>query len=255
LLLIDGMSEREELVAHAMQYGLGDIPVVGGSAGDDMEFDKTYVYFDGHFHTDSAVLVLVSTFLPFMAFKTQHLVVTDIRFVVTEADTDQRVIREINGLPAAAEYARLVGLKVEELTSTHFATSLVVVMIDGVEYVRSIKSANPDGSLSFFCAIEEGLVLRLARGANLLPNLEQMFATINSKIGKPQLVFGFDCAFRMIEIQQQGLIEPVNAIFRKNNTVGFNCYGEQIYGIHVNQTLTGLAIGTHPMGGRGYSDE
>jgi len=128
-------------------------------------------------------------------------------------------------------------------------------MIDGVEYVRSIKSANPDGSLSFFCAIEEGLVLRLARGANLLPNLEQMFATINSKIGKPQLVFGFDCAFRMIEIQQQGLIEPVNAIFRKNNTVGFNCYGEQIYGIHVNQTLTGLAIGTHPMGGRGYSDE
>jgi hypothetical protein len=36
----------------------------------------------------------------------------------------------------------------------------------------------------------------------------------------------------------------VSQIFRLNNTVGFNTYGEQFAGVHINQTLTGIAIGT-----------
>jgi len=36
--------------------------------------------------------------------------------VVTEADPAKRIVKEINGLPAAEEYARLVGVDVHELT-------------------------------------------------------------------------------------------------------------------------------------------
>jgi hypothetical protein len=36
----------------------------------------------------------------------------------------------------------------------------------------------------------------------------------------------------------------VAEIFRNNNTIGFNSYGEQFHGVHVNQTLTGIAIGS-----------
>jgi hypothetical protein len=32
----------------------------------------------------------------------------------------------------------------------------------------------------------------------------------------------------------------------KNNTVGFNTYGEQFRGLHINQTLVGIAIGMAP---------
>jgi hypothetical protein len=35
----------------------------------------------------------------------------------------------------------------------------------------------------------------------------------------------------------------VEQVFRDNNTVGFSSYGEQYLGVHVNQTLTGIAIG------------
>jgi hypothetical protein len=31
-----------------------------------------------------------------------------------------------------------------------------------------------------------------------------------------------------------------------NNCIGFSSYGEQYHGFHVNQTFTGLAIGTEP---------
>jgi hypothetical protein len=245
-LLIDGLSVREEPVTHLLQYALGKIPLFGGSAGDDLKFARTGVYSNGHFHSDSAILILINTSLPFRIFKTQHFIATDERLVVTEADTARRVVNEINGRPAAEEYARLVGVDVQELDPIHFAVSPVVVMINGTEYVRSIQKANADGSLTFFCAIEEGLVFRVARGVDLVNNLEQAFDNILAEIGPPQLVFACDCILRTHEILQSGLKERIGEIFRRNNTVGFNSYGEQFQGVHVNQTLTGVAIGSAP---------
>jgi hypothetical protein len=245
-MLIDGMSIREEPVTHALQYALGKIPLFGGSAGDDMKFTKTHVYSDGRFHSDSTVLILINTSLPFKIFKTQHFVSTDERLVVTEADPARRIVHEINGLSAAAEYARLVGVDVHELNSMSFAVSPVVVMIDGTDYVRSIQKANDDGNLAFYCAIEEGLVLRVAHGVDLVKNLEQTFDKIREEIGPPQLVFGCDCILRNLEISQNGLKDRVGEIFMRNNTIGFSSYGEQFRGVHVNQTLTGCAIGAAP---------
>ena len=103
LLPIDGLSIREEPVAHALQDPLGNIVLFGGSAGDDMEFTRTRVFSDGQFHADSAILILFNTSLPFKQFKTQYFISTAERLVVTEADNVQRVVKEINGLPSAAE--------------------------------------------------------------------------------------------------------------------------------------------------------
>ncbi len=243
LLLIDGMSMHEEIVAHTLQNAFGNTILVGGSAGDDQKYEKPFVYCDGRFHSDSAVLILIYTTLPFKAFMTQHFVSTEERLVVTEADPVKRTVKKINGLPAAAEYARLVGVEVRELGSIEFSVSPIVVRIGGLDYVRSIQKANPDGSLSFFCAIDRGVVLRVAHGAELVNNLEQAFARIQAEIGKPQFVFGCDCILRNLEITKNCLNDYVGEIFRRNNTVGFNSYGEQFHGVHVNQTFTGIAIG------------
>ncbi|MDD5059186.1 MAG: FIST N-terminal domain-containing protein [Sideroxydans sp.] len=243
LMLIDGLSVREEQVAHALQYALGNIGLFGGSAGDDQRFAKTFVFGEGRFYSDSAVLVLLNTSLPFKIFKTQHFISTDERLVVTEADTERRIVKEINGLPAAAEYARLVGVDVHELNPMRFAAAPVVVMIDGTDYVRSIQKANADGSLTFFCAIEEGVVFRVAHGVGLLNNMEQAFAEVRAQIGQPQLVIACDCILRNLEVSQGGLKERVGEIFKSNNAIGFSSYGEQFHGVHVNQTLTGIAIG------------
>lgn len=243
-LLIDGLCMREESVAHSIQNALGKIPLVGGSAGDGLNFGASYVYVDGAFRSNCAALVLTTTALPFTVFKTQHFVPTDHRLVITRADTARRVVHEINGLPAAPEYARLVGVALEHLTPKSFAASPVVVLIDGNNYVRALQKANPDNSLTFYCAIEEGLVLRVASGLDLADNLEQAFGEIRSEIGPPQLVLACDCILRRMEITQNHLEERVASIFARNNAVGFNTYGEQFRGVHVNQTLTGVAFGS-----------
>jgi hypothetical protein len=245
-LLIDGLSLREEPVIRTLQNAFGKLPLVGGSAGDGLHFGSTQVYSEGRFHADSAVVALVTTKVPFRIFKTQHFEPTDRRVVVTAADAEHRIVMEIDGRPAAESYARFVGTDVQSLDPHRFAEQPIVVLIDGTNYVRSIQTANPDGSLTFFCAIEEGIVLRGARGVDLVGNLAETFAGIQAAIGQPQLVVGCDCILRRVEITGRGLVERVEELFQANNTIGFSSYGEQYLGVHVNQTLAGIAIGEVP---------
>ena len=243
LLLIDGLSVREEPVTRAVQSVLAKMPLVGGSAGDGTAFARTRLYFDGRFRSDCAILALLSTRLPVKVFETHHFVATDERLVVTEADPARRIVREINGLPATQEYARVLGVDVAELGPRHFSAWPVVVLIDGVSYVRSIQKAADDGSLTFYCAIENGMILRIARSGDLLENLRQKFAEVRAAIGQPQLVLAFDCHLRRIEICAIPQRERIVDLMLNNHCLGFCTYGEQYRGVHINQTLTGVAIG------------
>ncbi len=243
LQLIDGLSVREEAVTRAIQSALGVTPLVGGSAADGADLGRTLVYADGQFHSDAAVLTLVATPLPFRLFDTHHFQPTDERLVVTSADPARRVVREINGLPAAQEYARLLGVPLADLTPRHFAGSPVMVIIGGASYIRSIRKANPDGSLTFFCAIENGLILRIGRSLDLHANLQLALARVRSEIGPPQLVLGCDCVLRRVEILQRPDKDAITAALQDSNIIGFNTYGEQFRGVHLNQTLAAIAIG------------
>jgi hypothetical protein len=84
---------------------------------------------------------------------------------------------------------------------------------------------------------------------DLVENLEQTFTLLQAEIGPPQFVLGYDCILRKLEIEQKHLTDNVDELFRRNNTIGFNTYGEQFRGVHVNQTLVGIAIGTDSMEG------
>ena len=246
-MLIDGLSVREEPVTRSLQSVLGKLPLIGGSAGDGAHFKRTHVYFNGCFQPDSAILILVSTRLPFRIFKTHNFVATDDRLVVTEADPARRLVKEINGRPAAQEYARLLGIKAHDLNLEHFATWSFIVLINGESYLRSIQKVNPDDSLTLFCAIENGLVLRLARSVNLLENLEQALARVHTEIGTPQLILGADCIHRKLEANRSADKDRIAELYLRNNTTGFSTYGEQFRGVHINQTFVGVAIGANLM--------
>jgi hypothetical protein len=244
LLLIDGLSMREEPVASSLHTCLGNVPLFGGSAGDGLDFGSTHVYHGGAFHEDSAVIMLVETSQATMVFKTQHFESTHQKMVVTAADTRSRTVYEINGEPAAQEYARMVGVGgIAALDPTVFATHPVVVRIGGGDYVRSIQKVGERNSLIFYCAIDEGLVLTLARGTNMVQDLDNLFADVNAKVGPPQLIIGCDCILRNLEIRREQHLERISEMMTRHNVVGFSTYGEQFNSMHVNQTFTGVAIG------------
>jgi hypothetical protein len=242
-LLSDGLAMQEELLVSALAASLDDIQMIGGSAGDGIRFGETFLYHAGQFRTDCALFTVISTTTPFRVFKTEHFRPSATKMVVTEAQPARRIVTEINGEPAAREYARLVGLEVDKLTPMIFAAHPVVVSVAGTSYVRSIQKVNEDESLSFFCAIDEGIVLTVAEGLDIVDNLAGALAEVSREIGTPALVLGCDCILRSLEIEQRGVRDRIGRLLAAHNVVGFATYGEQFNAMHVNQTFTGIAIG------------
>ncbi len=245
-MLIDGLCRCEELVVSTIHAALGGLPLFGGSASGDLGFTQSLVFHNGQFVRDTAVLALVRTSRAVKLFTTEHFVGASTKMVVTEADTERRVVTEINGEPAAREYARLVGISTDPLTPMIFAKHPVVVKVGGRYYVRSIQKVNEDDSLTFFCAIDQGIVLTLAEGTDIFASLVSLFTDIENEIGPPELVIACDCILRSLELEQSQVKAKTGHLFADHNVIGFSTYGEQFQAMHVNQTFTGAAIGFAP---------
>lgn len=242
-LLIDGLAMREEVVTSAIHVALSDMPFFGGSAADDLVLEKTLLYHRGAFRSDRAILSLVSTTRKFEVFKTQHFVESGDRFVITAADSAKRIVTEINGEPAAQEYADMVGVPVSELCGSLFASHPLILTVRGSAHARPVRSANDDLSMSFSAAVEQGSILTIGRPLDIVDDLRRLLDDIRARIGRPALLIGCDCCYRRMELEQTGRKEFVGDMFRECNAVGFATYGEQFGALHNGHTLSGVAIG------------
>ena len=246
-LMVDGLSAAEDALATAITAGLGarlgrltGMPLVGGSAGDGGRYGRTFVIHGGRALTDAAVLALLRTDCRARAFQTDHLIPTATRMVVTGADPARRLVTEIDAEPAAAEYARLLGREVSDLTPYDFAAHPLVVRAGGRHHVRAIQRVE-GSALKFFSAIEEGLVLTLAEPGDMAAHLERELSAL-SLDGAPDAILACDCTLRRVEAEERQLGGALSAILARHRATGFSTYGEQMGAMHVNQTLTGVAI-------------
>ena len=240
-LLVDGLSRMEDQLVAALRLGLGGIPLFGGSAGDALRFGSTQVLEGGRFRSDAAVLAVVRTRCPVQVFKYDHFSPSEVKMVVTEADPQRRVVREINAEPAALEYARLVGKDPAQLSPFVFAAHPVVVTIGGQHHVRAIQKVEDNGDLTFYSAIDEGVVLTLAEPQGMAEHLEKALGSLSID-APPEYIVACDCILRRIEVEQKQQAREISEMLSRNNVVGFNTYGEQYNAVHVNQTFTGVAI-------------
>lgn len=239
-LMVDGLSIREDELTAALGPGLGPVPLFGGSAGDGTRFGATFVLQDGRFQQGRAVLMLVRTACTVKVFSLNHLVPTNRRMVVTGADPARRVVHQINAEPAAQEYARLLGKDPAQLTTFTFAAHPVVVRIGGSHHVRAIQRMAENGDLVFFSAIDEGLVLTLAEPLDMAAHLDEALSGLAE--GERPAILACDCILRRIAAEENQRYGAVSALLKAHGVVGFSTYGEQLNSMHVNQTMTGVAI-------------
>lgn len=241
LLLVDGLSTREDALAASLAAGLGTTPLFGGSAADGTRFLETFVISGPEVLRHAAVLALVRTACPVRVFNLDHFRPTETRMVVTRADPARRVVQAINDAPAAREYARILGKDPGQLTPFTFAAHPVVVRVGGQHHVRSIRQVDETGDLIFYSAIDEGLVLSLAEPLDMAAHLEAALADL-SRPDPPAAILACDCVLRRMEAQEKQLTGRVSALLAAHRVVGFSTYGEQRGAMHVNQTLTGVAL-------------
>ncbi len=85
------------------------------------------------------------------------------------------------------------------------------------------------GFVLFFCSAEYDL-----------PALGQ---ALQQRLGPLLLTIGCDCFLRRLELESRDSLAEVGSFLRSQRVLGFNSYGEQFNGMHINQTFTGVAIG------------
>jgi hypothetical protein len=243
LFLVDGLSHREELLTMTVQDALGDIPLIGGSSGDGLIFSETGVLCDGAFRSGTAAIVMLTSARPMQVFSECFYRPGEAKMVVTLADPEKRIVHEINAAPAAEEYRRLVGAPDAVLDTAFFAAHPPMVRTGGAYHVRAIQSANPDGSLTFYGAVDRGIVLAIGEPLDRIARMEGFFARLRDEIGEIDHVLCFDCVLNRIDVENRQLTRSVADIYLDNRVRGFNTYGEQFRAAHLNQTLSGLVIG------------
>lgn len=240
-LLSDGLSLREDQLVSALGPALGGAPLFGGSAADGINFGRTFVLAEGAFRSNLAVLTFIRTNCQVKVFRFDHLLPTETRMVVTDADPANRIVREINAEPAARAYARALGRDPDQLSPFIFAAHPVVVRIGGNHHVCAIQRVEPNGDLKFFTAIDEGLVLTLAEGQDIAAHLEHSLDSL-SPDGPPEAIIACECILRRLEVEETQVKGVMSQTLARHNVIGFNSYGEQLNMLHVNQTFTGVAI-------------
>lgn len=246
ILLIDGLSVKEEEFVSLLDDVFKGLPLIGGSASDQLKFESTLVFANGELRENAATLAIVTTTIPFELFKVQHFRETERKFVITASTPKNRTVQEIEGIPAALFYAQMLGLDISELNPSVFSKNPVMLKIRDDYYVRSIQKMNPDLSLTFYCAIDNGLVLRLGSLRSIAESSNKLFNHLDKTLGKDKLCLSFECVLRKLEISELPLEEKEKLMnqYSDNNVVGFHTFGEQLNGVHINQTLTGVAFGT-----------
>lgn len=240
-LIVDGLSLREDVLTAALSPALRDMPLFGASAGDGVDFAETLVALNGRIVTGGAVLNLIRSRHRTRVFSLDHLRPTETRMVVTDADPARRIVKAINAEPAAREYARIVGLDPEQLDRFTFAAHPVVVRIGEAHHVRAIQQVNEAGELVFFSAIDEGMVLTVAKSQNMASHLQDKLDELAQDAPFSDII-GCDCILRRLEAEQTQMTGTLSRIMASHNVTGFSTYGEQIGPLHVNQTMTGVAF-------------
>jgi len=244
LSFIDGLRGREEVVTAQLAEALDGVRLIGGSAGDDLRFAETKVILGGRAFTNGLVLLCAHAKDRFEIVKHQHFTTTTRRLAITKVDTSKRRVYEMDGLPAMSAYALALGLDVAEVTNDVTFMNPITFECRGEVYVRSIQQVHDDGSITFFCGVEEGMVLALGGHMDMVEQLREDFDASISRHGTSEFMIGYNCILRALEAEKREHVGSLSDLWQRaaRSSIGFDTYGEQLDGLHINQTLLAVML-------------
>jgi hypothetical protein len=244
IVLFDGLCLGEKIVRQLSLESSLALPFVGGSAADELKFERTLVSCDERMSADGLVLLVLRMAVPFFYDHFVHYKPTEASAVVTRAEPNRRIVWEMDGKPAAARYAELLGLRAaSELSHSHFARNPLGVVIGDSVYARSPNAIVEGTGLQFYCFIEAGTKVTLLKQGDILADARA--AVERAREYLPGAIRGallFNCVLRYLEMKEDGKVDAFNESFAGFPFAGFNTYGEELF-THHNQTLTALFMG------------
>ena len=244
LVFFDGLSGMEERAMEELGSG-NDLRFVGGSAGDDLKFQKTFVFADGEAHSNRAVVALARCAMPYRVIKTQSFV--PLAPELTATKISGREVLEFNGKPARQAYEEALtaaGISFKDPTECFMEYPLGLVLDIGDSqdiYIRSPQRVADDGQgLVFYCAITDGITFNLMKGGDIVSDTAAAMAAATQGM-KVEGLLNFNCILRSLGLKAHDQLEAYGKVFQMPS-IGFATYGEAYLG-HINQTSVMVVFG------------
>jgi hypothetical protein len=136
----------------------------------------------------------------------------------------------------------MCGLPPEEIDRKHLALHPAIITVGERAYPRGFAELLGDGSMRCACAIDEGVVFRVAAQIDYVDHLASSLQGIREDLGESVLLLGMECAARRQMVEQQEVASEVAALFEDFNVWGFSCMGEQANSLNMNNSFNCIAF-------------
>lgn len=243
ILLIDGLSGAEEKVLSVINSIFeGNLNLVGGSAGDDLQFKKTLVSINGEVISDGAVFLMIKSNIKMKIYKENIFDSQGIHINITKADEKNRNILEIDNIPAKTRYAQLLNIDKIHLEN-YILKNPIGRKIGNSIYISSIANINGE-TLHMYAQVFENTKAEILKAKNPVQVQQETFKKIHNDFTEIYGIFCINCILRSLQFESDGNIKELSSGFKSLGEYGgFVSYGEQFKKQHVNQTLTMLVMG------------
>ena len=249
LVIDDGFQfKKEELLLGALDKNQG-LVLVGGGAADSAQ-QSSEIHVDGEVVSDAVLMALFRTEAPWAALRHHPYTPTGETVTVTKTDDAGKIVFEIDGQPAAARYAELLDVGVDDLEfgkPRGFSQRSLALKVGREYFMRTPWKPQDDGSILFATAVQEDTQLEMMRLGDMGEMAARFFdETVPYRCPNPSASLLFHCSGCQWVADSTGATPAIAEAFKRApSPAGFNVYFEIYCGFHINTTLTTLAFGSH----------
>ena len=265
MAITEGLAENGAAIPRGIQEVFGrNFPIVGGAAGDDFLFQKTYQYCNDQVLTGAVIGIGLSGKFSFGIGVRHGWEPIGLPMKVTKAEGAKLI--EVNNRPALSIYEDYFGKKAEELIKEPIAkmayTYPLGMSVEGSPelLIRDVVIANEKGEITCAAEIPEGSEIRLMLGdpekAIQVAKEAAEGALVQLKGVKPKAVFVFDCMARnkLLGARIGEEIAAIqNVLGKEVPLIGFYTYGElaplggilgpECFSVWHNETMALMVLG------------
>lgn len=238
LLLCDGLSGMEETIITTFYFTKENFKIIGGSAGDNLNFKETLIYIGSK--RVHSVAIFFNSKTKTHILKENIYEPTGKKLLITDADTIKRTVKTFNTLPAATAYANALNINESDLPNHFMNHPLGKMYNDSISIVSPMK-VNKDKSITFYSQLLPNTFVQILKPVDPIAEIKK---TLSNVPFSPSYVLAINCILRSLKFQQDGIWKSIDKEILNfcPNTSGFISYGEQFYKVHSNQTMVLLLV-------------
>lgn len=238
IVLLDALAGHGEEAALILANTLGEAPLVGGAAGDDLAMKQTLVGLGGNVKSDSIAVATIFSRVPLgIGVRHGHQPLSSQEHRVTRADGS--VVLEVDGRPAwdvwlehSGKRARELGLDPEGQPGAYLLRFEAGLRIGDEFKVRAPLAPKPGGGILFATPMLEGTLFHIMESdaAKQVDSAVEAARRARSALGGAEVAGAlvFDCICRKIILGDgySSMLGRVSAELGSAPLAGFATYGE-----------------------------